>query len=697
MQHGAQQKYGNLGVVASCGLLLTYAIPEIFWNATVGTLFVVPLRSGKQLKSCVGVFLGWCEKPTFVCSEVSSVLPFAFSQQECDLLEWVANYYLIAFEKTLPLLAPSFVWDTRKHTDLHKRLGLLSAEKNKPIRGEVNLPPRHLIALNEAQELATQSILASTHSTTLLYGVTGAGKTEVYLTIAKHILGQGKSVLILVPEIVLTPQMSMRFRAVFGNSMAILHSGLTSVEYMREWLKICCGEVNMVLGVRTAIFCPLKNLGLVVVDEEHDQSYKNAEQPGYHARDVAVMRAKLSGAKCLLGSATPSLESMYNVKSGKYHYVELMHKYSRSQVEGMILDAKKQMPPQGHKTNKVVLKSSQVDSRFELIAPQILDLIRENKRNAGQCMVLINRRGFINFALCAHCGTSLMCPNCSVTTTLHRNGQLEICHYCAYQVKTRQSCGACGAQDFLLRGFGSQNVEHTLQTQIPELRIERLDRDVMTSNTRLNQIIENFRTGAVDCLVGTQLLAKGHDFPNVTLVVILHLEDALFLPDFRSAERTFQLLTQAMGRAGRGAQAGKVVLQSFVPEHPILSFALQSDWSGFLTRELKLRELSGHPPFSRQILIEVRHRIQDKSLEISKILRDKLVMHWEKSGLTAREVRLAGPYPASIERIEDAYRSHICIHFSKALHPGKVVEKKLFSDPEFAKWTRVQVDPYSFL
>lgn len=696
MQHRVEQKYGNFGVVASCGLLLTYALPEAFWNATVGALFVVPLRSGKQLKSCVGVFLGWCEKPTFVCSEVSAQLPFAFSQQECSLLEWVAHYYLMPLEKTWSLLAPSFVWDTRKHPDLHKRLALLAEEKNKPIRGEISVEPRSVIALNEAQERAVQSILASSLSTTLLYGVTGAGKTEVYLTVAKQILNQGKSVLILVPEIVLTPQMSMRFRAVFGNNMAILHSGLTPVEYMREWLKICCGEVSMVLGVRTAVFCPLKNIGLIVVDEEHDQSYKNAEAPGYHARDVAVMRAKLAGAKCLLGSATPSLESMYNVKNGKYHYVELMHKYSHSRVEGMIIDAKKEMPRM-HKKNKVVLKSSQVDSRFELIAPHILDLVRENKRNEQQCMVLINRRGFINFALCAHCGTSLMCPNCSVTTTLHHNGQLEICHYCAFQVKTRQSCGACGAQDFLLRGFGSQNVEHILQTQIPELRIERLDRDVMTSNTRLSHIIDRFRTREVDCLVGTQLLAKGHDFPNVTLVVILHLEDALFLPDFRSAERTFQLLTQAMGRAGRGAQAGKVVLQSFVPEHPILSFALNADWSGFLTRELKLRELSGHPPFSRQILLEVRHRNKEMSFSISKNLRDKLVAHWEKSGLTARDVRLAGPYPASIERLEDAYRAHICIHFSKALHPGKVVEKKLFSDPEFAKWTRVQVDPYSFL
>ncbi|MES2616171.1 MAG: primosomal protein N' [Bdellovibrionota bacterium] len=431
-----------------------------------------------------------------------------------------------------------------------------------------------VIRLNTEQNLAYENILAHPNVATLLYGVTGSGKTEVYLKLAQTIIASGKKVLILVPEIALTPQMSARFRAVFGDSLCVLHSGLAQMEYIREWLKINFELPQIVLGVRTAVFCPLKNLGLIIVDEEHDSSYKCSEQPCYNSRDVAVVRAKIEGAICVLGSATPSIESYYNVQTEKYNYIEMREKYSSQKTESVVINAKEEFNLKKGYLNTKFLKASFVEFDDMGLCSSVISFLRQNKQKSQQSMILINRRGYVNYALCSSCSKPLTCPNCAVSTTLHQKGLKEICHYCGFTTETRKKCLSCGGNSFLFKGIGTQNIEEKLKLLLPDLRIARLDKDVFTSNSRLTKIINDFRCGEIDCLIGTQLLAKGHDFANVTLVIILHVEDSLFIPDFRSAERTFQLITQAMGRAGRGEMQGRVILQSFIMNHPVVEFAI---------------------------------------------------------------------------------------------------------------------------
>lgn len=687
--------YGNFAVVANSGLQLTYAIPQFLSNLEKGMLCLLPLR--KEI--VVGVFLDRCEKPSFACVKVISHFPFpiSFSQNQLVLLEWVSEYYLTPIGKTLHLLAPGFIWNVKKHKNVSKRIELLQVEKTKKIKGEMEFLKNSNITLNKEQNAAYENILAHPNSTTLLHGVTGAGKTEVYLKLAQTIMAQGKNALILVPEIALTPQMSSRFRAVFGDDLCVLHSGLAPNDYIREWLKIYFQFPKIVLGVRTAIFCPLQNVGLIIVDEEHDSSYKCSEMPCTNSRDVAVMRAKIENAICVLGSATPSLESIYNVKINKYNLVEMKEKYSNHKVESHVVNAKEEFHLSKGYVNTKFLKASFVEFDDTGLCSSVIEYLKENKQNNEQSMILINRRGYVNYALCAGCSATLSCPNCAVSTTLHEKGLKELCHYCGFTTKTRKICPSCGGHSFLLKGIGTQNVEEKLNQFLPELRISRLDKDVFTSNSRLTKIIEDFRTGKVDCLIGTQLLAKGHDFSKVTLVVILHVEDSLFIPDYRSAERTFQLITQAMGRAGRGDKRGRVILQSFIMNHPVVEFALNSNTQGFFQRELEHRKLAWHPPFCRQILFEINQVNLEIAKKIAENLRNQLIEHWKSQNFSNEQIRLAGPYQATIEKLNSSYRMQLCVSFTRALHPKKITPCNLWQEKSFLQNLKIDVDPQSFL
>lgn len=695
MEASVEKKYGNFAVVAQTGLLLTYSLPPEFQDIVTGKLCVLPVRQGRIVKSMVGVFLGFCSKPDFVCQDALGFVPgeIFFSIHMMSFISWISDYYRAPFEKAVHLLAPGFVWNEKKHDLLKKRVFEVKDRVLSPF-SQV-MPQR----LNSAQKNAYEKILDSPEKPTLLYGVTGSGKTEVYLHLAKKVIADGKKVLMLVPEIALTPQMTSRFRAVFGNRCAVLHSGLTPKDHMQQWLGVYFNQYDVILGVRTSVFAPIQNLGLIIVDEEHDSSYKNADFPGYHARDLAVVRAKREGAYCVLGSATPSLETWHAVKSNKYGIVEIQSKFSSSQNECLVVDGREEMSMPTHMKKNPFLKLSHVESSEDefQISKTILNLLLETKQKNEQSMILLNRRGYINYALCASCKTPLSCPSCSVTTTLHQKGNLEICHYCGFQTPRRFHCPCCGSDAFITKGMGTQNLEMQLQKCLPELQVARLDRDVMTSHSRLSQIIGDFQNQKTDCLIGTQLLAKGHDFSNVTLVVILHLEDALFLPDFRSGERTFQLLLQAMGRAGRGDSAGRVVLQSFIQNHPVVQFALNQDFPGFVERELKLRSLAWNPPYCRQILFEIRHKAKDKAADLALSLKNQLVDFWKQQNLASAQVRMAGPCPAPIERILDEHRMQICVSFSKALHPKMIVSMDILGCKEFLRNLRVDVDPVSFL
>ena len=707
-----QKKYGNFAVIAGKGLFLTYQIPEKFVEMKVGRFCLVPMKQGKETKTFVALFLEFCEKPEFKCQDIIDFVPYTNHVPDVliSIMKWVAEYYLFPFARVLSNIAPSFIWNIEKHPLLFKRMAkffqlneynqyVINQEWNKKaIKGEVVLPLREQIDLTSEQENVYQHILLKINSVCLLNGVTGSGKTEIYLKIAQNVILNKKNVLILVPEIALTPQMSSRFRAVFQSDLAILHSGLTSNEYEKEWFKIHFGLVKIVLGVRTSVFTLLENIGLIIVDEEHDGSYKSQDLPPYQARDIAVLRAKKENALCILGSATPSVESMYNAMQGKYEYFKLENKFSNNTVDSLIIDSKKSINlPAKLKAGNYPLKSTQISFQNEGISAEVCSLLKEKKAKGEQSMVILNRRGYVNFAICAECSSSLKCPRCSVTTTLHQNATLEICHYCGYRENKRKTCPSCHSSHFFLRGIGTQNIEEQIHSLIPDLTIDRLDRDVLTSNTKLNEIIENFRIGKTDCLVGTQMLAKGHDFPKVTLVVILHVEDSLFLPDFRAAERTFQLLTQSMGRAGRGSKKGMVVLQSLIIGHPVIEMSLNNNVSAFMERELSLRKLGFHPPFSRQILFEVRHKKKEKVVLLSNKLKDYLVSFWKENQFNSTKVRLAGPYFATIEKIRDEYRMQLCISSKRELHPFSLFPKEVYHDKELISCLRIDVDPYSFL
>ncbi len=703
------QKFAQFAVANATADALTYLVPAEY-NLTLGSLCLLPMRG----RLCVGVFLDWVPEPTFKCVQIKGLLPYSkpFPQPLMRLIQWVSQYYLTPLGPCLSVAAPKFVWNSaaieQRQKRFEKYIGVdnsnspnlpskILAEKKSEKTPQKNAKELKVTTLRPEQQKACELILMSpSNSVTLLQGVTGSGKTEVYLNIAEKTIQSGRSVLVLVPEIALTPQMSGRFRKHFGSALAVMHSGLTSTEYEREWFRILLGQAQVVLGVRTAIYAPLQNIGLIIVDEEHDSSYKNDERPSTHSRDVAVKRGQLENARCVLGSATPSLESYANVHANRYQHVQLLARHSGHWPEFSIVNAKESLQVSQTQLTKARRLSS-VTFQENVLTPEVIKAIQASHDGGGQSMIILNRRGYAHFGMCRNCGEALKCPHCAVTTTLHKFGRQEICHYCGFTRARPDACPECGQESIEARGAGTQNIEAEVQRCFPQLRVARLDRDVLTSNTRLTEVIESFRSGQTDCLVGTQILAKGHDFPRVTLVVVLHVEDGLQLPDFRSSERTFALLSQAAGRAGRGSTAGKVILQSLLPEHPVIQFALQNDVDGFLSRELSLRTLGWHPPLSRLILFEFSDISESKALHLGENLRARLVEFWKQSGFLPEDVRICGPYPAALEKLRNEYRFQMTIAAARNLMPGRLVPKEILAHKDFVNKIKIDVDPHSFM
>lgn len=683
-------QYGLFAVANATAHELTYEIPEhLTAKLLPGTLCELPLQGRKA----VGVFLNFCEKPAFACRPATGLVPDCppLKTNVIELIRWLAHYYVAPLGRSIHLAAPGFVWNLAAHAKRLKRTGRKS--KNQSLTVE-ELP---LKSLNDDQLQALSAIRdVERGHVALLQGVTGSGKTEIYLHLVREALTAGGRALVMLPEIALTPQMCDRFRVHFPLDLAVLHSGLTSVEHEREWFRVASGEARVVLGVRSAVFAPVDNLRLVVVDEEHEQSYKCDEFPCYHARDVAVKRAHLENALCVLGSATPSLESYVNAQRGKYKRVQLTVKHSRQSNRVELF----QFRPKLHSTGGVsrgVVRSSQFAFQGHVMAPGIVDLLRETKSRGEQSMVILNRRGFAQFALCGDCGTALQCPHCSVSTTLHSRGTKELCHYCGFSRPLLKHCPSCGSEKLVQMGLGTQNMEQELTERVPGMVIDRLDRDVLTSQSRLSEIISRFRKGETQCLVGTQMLSKGHDFPKVTLVVILNVEDGLFIPDFRASERTFQLLCQASGRTGRGSLPGVIAVQSLGASHPVISLALQGSVDRFLTDELKMRQLGWHPPVCRQILIEMHHSSEAHLMHMGSVLQKELTAAWTSQGLTPQNVRLTGPMPAVLSKLKGQFRVHLVIAAQREIHPAKLVPQEILLRKEFQHLVKIDVDPFSFL
>jgi len=517
----------------------------------------------------------------------------------------------------------------------------VSRSKPRPSLFDFDLNPAQQSALARVRE----GVAARKFSGMLLHGVTGSGKTAVYLAAMRGVLEAGRSAILLVPEIGLTPAVAADLHQIFGDEVAILHSALSDKERAEQWHRIKRGEARMVVGTRSAVFAPVADLALIIVDEEHDSSYKQEETPRYHARDIAVMRAKMANAVVVLGSATPSLESYFNAKKNKYALVELPDRVEQRPLpEVEIIDMRQEFQETGHE---------QVISRK--LAAEIKERLDRRSPIKEQVMVLLNRRGYSPVVLCRTCGKKLECQNCAIALTHHKREHKMVCHYCGFTAPVPKVCVHCGSEYVYFLGTGSEKLEELLHGMFPLARIARLDRDTVRSHEDFERALNALNEGELDLLVGTQMIAKGHDIHGVTLVGVVGADVALGLPDFRAAERTFQLLTQVAGRAGRGQTPGKVVLQTYFQDHYAVQYAARHDFIGFYEKELQFRSWMHYPPYSALANVLVRSDKLDDALQWSGILGK-----WFDS--TRHEgVRVLGPAPAPIMRLKRDYRYHFVL------------------------------------
>jgi primosomal protein N' (replication factor Y) len=516
--------------------------------------------------------------------------------------------------------------------------------------------------------------------------VTGSGKTEVYLNGISAALESGRSALMLVPEIGLTPQTARYFREWFGEDAAILHSGLSNGERFDQWRRIRDGRARVVVGTRSAIFAPLANLGLIVIDEEHDASYKQEELPRYHARDTALKRAQLEKAVVVLGSATPQLETFFLATEGGRHRYEPL----RSRV------LERPLP-----TVRIVDMRAEFAhfGRGAIISQLLQDAVRERLRRKEQTLILLNRRGYSPLLICRSCGQVESCENCSISLTFHQESNRLSCHYCGYTRQVPARCRECGKEYIYFVGEGTERVEEVLGGLFPEAAVARMDRDTTHRKGSLARILSEFAAGRVDILVGTQMIAKGHDFPRVTLVGVLAADRALRLADFRAAERTFQLLTQVAGRSGRGERPGEVIIQTYYPEHYCLRHACAQDYDGFFGQELKFRRSFRYPPLTALANLFISSRDADEARKLSEELA-RLLNRYRDAYSSEERMRILGPAAAALERLKKDYRRQILI---KTTHRGelhRVLEaavtelRKQGHDP---KAVAIDVDPLNLL
>jgi primosomal protein N' (replication factor Y) len=514
----------------------------------------------------------------------------------------------------------------------------------------------------------------------LLHGVTGSGKTEVYLRAVAEALARGRSALLLVPEIALTLRVGRLCRATFGDAVAVLHSALPEAERARQWWRVRRGDARVVVGTRSAVFAPLESLGLIIVDEEHEAAYKQEETPRYHGRDTAVMRGKLEGAVVLLGSATPALESYQHARSGKYRLLRMATRVENRPLAAVeVVDMRQEF---------------QRTHRADPLSEPLRRAIQEQLEAGTQALLLLNRRGYARFLLCRSCGAAVQCRNCSIALTYHKQRDRLLCHYCGWAERVVRRCPKCGSDYIYFVGEGAEQIEERLRTLFPRARIARLDRDTVRSRRAYQRVLGAFAAGETDILVGTQMLAKGHDFQRVTLVGVISADIALGLPDFRAAERTFQLLTQVAGRAGRGQLPGRVLVQTYYPEHYAIQFAARQDYEGYFEKESHFRRLLHYPPFTALANVVVRDRSLEQALRYARLLSEFF------RAQSAPELKVLGPATAPLARLRREYRYQFLLKSSRRTRLGAVLTAALAfcaqrQIPESA--VLVDVDPQSLL
>jgi primosomal protein N' (replication factor Y) len=530
----------------------------------------------------------------------------------------------------------------------------------------------------EALVRLTRLAEAGTFAVAMLHGVTGSGKTEVYLRLAEHVCRTGRPVLLLVPEIALTPSVAGLFRAGFGDRVAIQHSALSDGERHDQWQRIRRGDVDIVVGTRSAVFAPLERPGLIIVDEEHDSSYKQEESPRYNGRDVAIVRGRAEGALVVLGSATPSLETYQNAEAGKYTRLVLARRVLDRPLANVRL---------------VNMRDEYADQGPDVVVSRALAAAIDDRLTRGeQVVVLLNRRGYSTALFCRQCGDTFECPNCSVSLTVHRARATLSCHYCNYSMGVPRTCRKCAAPYLEQAGFGTEKVERHLRDRFPSARIRRVDRDSMRRKGALTTMLAKFAAGGIDVLVGTQMIAKGHDFPGVTLVGVISADIGLGLADFRAAERTFQLLTQVAGRAGRGERAGEAIVQTLYPEHYSIQVACRQDYPAFFTRELAYRRSMRYPPSVALINAVVRGRSFDNAMEAAASIVAGL-----EGVARAGLFTVLGPAPAPLGRLRGEHRVQFFLKGTRRAEMRRALRDALAAHPNLRRRVTIDVDPLNVL
>lgn len=748
MNHEHRLRYVRVLVDRAIRRELDYSVPEsLAGRVSVGSRVRVPFRDKSALATVVAIPEQSEAKGVRPIEAIIGDAPI-LSEQLLELARWIGTYYCCPIETVMRSVLPQVIrraevgWkkqlfvqparniDEGEFKKLRRRAPrqaeLLDAisKLEKPMRAAEllrrtsldnqtlrALVKRGLVALRDQavvrdphgdeQFIATSNLVLNEEQThalneivqsleapdnarpILLHGVTGSGKTEIYLQAIRAALNRGCTAIVLVPEISLTPQTVERFKGRFAeaqDAVAVLHSHLSEGERHDEWHKIHSGRARIVIGARSAVFAPLKNLGLIVIDEEHETTYKQEEAPHYHARDVAVVRAKIEKCGIVLGSATPSLESYHNATIGKYQLVTLTQRVDQKQMPLMRV---------------VDLRQERRKKKAGILSEKLSQAIGDRLEKREQTILFLNRRGFSTSLLCSNCGEARNCPNCSVALTFHRQpavaGRLS-CHLCGHTAAVPKKCPACGQDALIYYGFGTEKVESTVAQIFPKAVVRRMDADSMTRKEAYRETLQNFRTGKIDILVGTQMIAKGLHFPNVTLVGIINADLALHLPDFRAGERTFQLLTQVAGRAGRGDTPGEVFVQTYTPFSPSIQFARHHDFAGYFQQELEFRECCDFPPFKHAILITVRSAHEGRAKLSAETLKRRL-----RQGLP-EEFILGDATPAPLEKLQGQFRFHILIRGEAIMRLSRLVRETLdkLPFPEDVAVT-VDVDPYQLL
>ncbi len=595
---------------------------------------------------------GWRERLTVRVAAAQGEPP-ELTKRQREVLAILEEWRELPLQELLKLAETTA--DTVRRLEDKGLVAIRSEVSERDPYGDETFVATQPLALNPEQSAALGAVVGALDggagpSVFLLHGVTGSGKTEVYLQALAHALAQGRGAIVLVPEISLTPQTVERFKSRFQHGanrtmVAVLHSHLSAGERHDEWQKIRQGRARIVIGARSAVFAPVERLGLIVVDEEHEASYKQGEAPRYHARDVAVVRAAREGAVVVLGSATPSMESYHHARSGKYRLLELPHRADAAKlpvvrVVDMRTEARKQKGP-------------------PVFSHLLHEAILQRLERREQTMLFLNRRGYSTSLQCPLCGYVAGCPNCSVSLTYHRQRQRLCCHVCGHEEAVPSECPdpKCRNPGIRYAGLGTERLEEALARQFAKARVARMDSDTLQRKSDYRRVLTDFRSGRIDILVGTQMIAKGLHFPNVTLVGIVYADLGLHLPDFRAGERTFQLLTQVSGRAGRGDIEGEVIVQAFTPFHPAIQYARRHDYLGFYDQEIEFRQALGYPPFARVALVTLRGRNEEKVQFSADHVRKEL----ERVLVGFRDLIIAGPGPAPLARAETFYRYQVML------------------------------------